>query len=75
MARRKAAIVVILSLCAAAAAFAQRQFRGDFGYFGFRREPTIRNVAYDGRFTFVRVKYTPAPVRRGATAIRSPSRI
>jgi hypothetical protein len=58
MARRKAAIVVILSLCAVAA-LAQR--RDDFGFSGFRREPTIRNIAYDGRFTFVRVKYTPAP--------------
>ena len=31
-----------------------------FGY-GYRREPELHNVAYDGRFTFVRVKYTPAP--------------
>jgi hypothetical protein len=41
----------------AAAAFAQ------YGYFGFgRREiKTIPNVKYDGRFTFVRVKYDTAP--------------
>ena len=58
---RRAAVIAVCFFCAAAAAFAQRQFRGGFGDFGFRREPTIRNVPYDGRFTFVRVKYTPAP--------------
>ena len=58
---KKALTIAVISLCAAAGALAQRQFRGDFGYSGFRREPTIRNVPYDGRFTFVRVKYTPAP--------------
>jgi hypothetical protein len=30
-------------------------------YFGFGREPAIKNVAYDGKFTFVRVKYETAP--------------
>jgi len=39
----------------AASAFAQ------YRYFGYGREPVLHNAAYDGRFTFVRVKYTPAP--------------
>jgi hypothetical protein len=49
--------------CLTAAALAQR---GDFfGGFerrgGFGRVPPIHNASYDGRFTFVRVRYTPAP--------------
>jgi hypothetical protein len=60
--RRSVLIVAVLTACAAAA-LAQRRFDGPggFGFDGFRREPTIRNISYDGRFTFVRVKYTPAP--------------
>jgi Domain of unknown function (DUF4159) len=50
---------VVVLLGAAAGALAQRRF-GGFGY-GYGREPVIDNVPYDGRFTFVRVKYTPAP--------------
>ena len=61
---RRAAAIAIFSLCAATAALAQRGFRGDFGGFGdfgFHREPVIHNIPYDGRFTFVRLKYTTAP--------------
>src|SRR5881396_470520 len=43
----------------AMAALAQRRYFDEFGYRG--REPAIRNVAYDGQFTFVRVKYETAP--------------
>lgn len=57
--RRAAAWAVVLSLMlagAAALAAGQRFWldRPD-------RSPRIRNVPYDGRFTFVRVKYTPSP--------------
>ena len=56
--RRRAAIVLALAILGAGiAAVGQRFF--DEGRGG--REPAIRNIAYDGRFTFVRVKYTPAP--------------
>jgi len=49
-------IAGVLVLCAAAAAVAQRleNFRPG-------RVPTTRNVRYDGRFTFVRVRYETAP--------------
>src|SRR3954462_6804463 len=45
-----------LVLCAATAAMAQRleNFRAG-------RVPAIHNVPYDGRFTFVRVRYDTAP--------------
>src|SRR5579862_4648574 len=50
-----AAVVVALG----AAAFAQRGFGGFGGrWVRFRIEP---NAPYDGRFTFVRVKYETAP--------------
>ena len=53
--RAALAIVVVLAGVSAAAA-AQR------GFFRFRqREPEIRNVPYNGQFTFVRVNYTTAP--------------
>jgi Domain of unknown function (DUF4159) len=57
--RLVAAVALVCGL-AAATAFAQRGFRG---FFGFRRGPfTVEpNVPYDGQFTFVRVKYTTAP--------------
>ncbi len=45
---------VVLMLCLAAAAGAQRRF-----FYGW--DPTVRNIPYDGRFTFARVRYTPAP--------------
>ena len=62
----------------ALAGLAQRREQFEFGY--GMREPAIRNVPYDGQFTFVRVKYETAPGgfwRRspsGCTATPSPSR-
>ena len=47
-------IAVTVSVCLVAASHAQRRF-----FYG--RNPRIENVPYDGRFTFVRVRYTPAP--------------
>ena len=55
--RRRWLAAAALALAGAAAAFAQREF---FGY-GYGRVPAIHNIAYDGRFTFVRVKYETAP--------------
>src|SRR5205085_3764693 len=54
--RRPTALIAgALIVCATVAALAQRRFSGGWG------EPAVHNVAYDGRFTFVRVKYTTAP--------------
>jgi hypothetical protein len=59
--RRAPLIAIALTLSIALAALAQRRF-DDFGFGGFRgREPEIRNVPYDGQFTFVRIKYDTAP--------------
>lgn len=44
-----------LLLCVAVTAAAQRR-RFFYGW-----DETVRNVAYDGRFTFLRVRYTPSP--------------
>ncbi len=51
-----------LAMLVAVTAFAQRRFGGRFGGFGGRRQSinTMPNVPYDGRFTFVRVKYETA---------------
>src|SRR5262245_9689317 len=48
-------IVVVLALGLAAAASAQRR-RFFYGW-----DPTVKNIPYDGRFTFARVRYTTAP--------------
>src|SRR5438270_918604 len=48
--------IVAVVAAAAAASPGQRFFGGGYG-----RAPAIHNVAYDGRFTFVRVKYETAP--------------
>jgi hypothetical protein len=48
-----------LSAALATTAFAQRRF-----WYGW--DETVRNMPYDGRFTFVRVRYTPAPGGRWA---------
>src|SRR3989441_1174133 len=53
-------ILVALVLSVAAAALAQRRF-DDFGGYGYGRVPAIHNIPYDGRFTFVRIKYETAP--------------
>jgi hypothetical protein len=47
--------VVVVLVCAATAAWAQRR-RGFYG-----SEETFRNIPYDGRFTFARVRYKTAP--------------
>ena len=52
--RTKLAATIVLSLALMASLAAQRQ------RFMFWDE-TSRNVPYDGRFTFVRLRYTPAP--------------
>jgi hypothetical protein len=46
-----------LVVCAGVAGFAQR--RGMF--YGVGREPALHNGTYDGRFTFVRLKFDTAP--------------
>jgi hypothetical protein len=54
--RRVALLTGLVLLGVSVAAFAQRRF-----YDGYGREPHVSNVPYDGRFTFVRVRYTTAP--------------
>ena len=49
-------MAAVLVLCAVTAALAQR-----LEDFGGGRMPVIRSTPYDGRFTFVRVKYETAP--------------
>ena len=54
---RKLIAVAALLACAGGVALAQRR-----GYFeGRGREPVLQNGEYDGRFTFVRLKYETAP--------------
>src|SRR5262245_6138597 len=57
-ARRAPLVTLIVAsvLCLSAAAFAQRLFFGSEG-----RDPDVRNIPYDGTFTFARLKYTTAP--------------
>jgi len=49
---------VVLAILASVpmAILTERQF-----FNGRRRDPSLSNIPYDGRFTFVRVKYTTAP--------------
>ena len=47
-------VAVLLAAGAASAALAQRRFL--YGW-----DETVKNVPYDGRFTFARVRYRPAP--------------
>jgi hypothetical protein len=58
--RRTAAILAVVLVATAATALAQRRggFGGGFGNRG-RREAIVPNTPYDGRFTFVRVRYGP----------------
>ena len=63
---RAAFVVVLVLLLSAAAALAQRRFF----YYGW--DESVRNVPYDGRFTFVRVRYAPAP---GGTELTHSTRI
>ena len=53
MMRTMMAIAVMLTLCCAMPASAQR-----FG--GGRNSTEVDNVAYDGRFVYARLQYTPA---------------
>jgi hypothetical protein len=59
MARRVTLVVAAMVLCVTAAALAQR--RGLFGFPGLRGPfEVLPNSKYDGRFTFVRIKYETA---------------
>ncbi|HWF85870.1 MAG TPA: DUF4159 domain-containing protein [Vicinamibacterales bacterium] len=51
---RTSLVTLAALLCLIGVAAAQRRF-----FYGWNA--TVRNIPYDGRFTFVRVKYTPAP--------------
>jgi hypothetical protein len=50
-------VVALVTICAiaSAATFAQRR-RFFYGW-----DESVRNIPYDGRFTFVRIRYTPTP--------------
>ena len=56
--RRWAFGVAVVFFCVTAIALAQRRF-GAFG--GRSTLDTLANIPYDGRFTFVRVRYEPTP--------------
>jgi Domain of unknown function (DUF4159) len=51
--RRTALLTLAVLVCLVAAAAAQRQF-----FYGW--DESVRNISYDGQFTFVRVRYTGA---------------
>jgi len=53
--RSRAGMVLALLVCLASVATAQR------GRFFYGWDETVQNIPYDGRFTFARVRYTPAP--------------
>src|SRR5262245_33494728 len=54
--RWTATLIVTLSVCAlAGSALAQRR-----GFF-YGWDESVKNIPYDGRFTFVRIRYTPQP--------------
>ena len=55
--RRSLVAATGVFLAAVALAAQSREF---FDY-GYGRNPTIHNIPYDGRFTFVRIKYETAP--------------
>jgi len=54
--RRVLALSALLPFCAIAALLAQRPFFG-----GFREDPTVQNIPYDGRFTFARIRFNHGP--------------
>ena len=57
MRQRRAILLSIgVILCLGSMVFAQRRF-----FRGEGRDPEVRNVPYDGQFTFARLKYTTAP--------------
>jgi len=55
--RRTGATIVVLLLVSVGSVLAQRG--GGFGGFGRRQQTIVPNTPYDGRFTFVRVRYGP----------------
>ena len=62
--RRIIGVLLCASLAIAMATVALAQRRGGFGGGGFGRQqrvPTLKNTAYDGRFTFVRMNYQSTP--------------
>jgi len=52
--RRTALLILAVLLCLSAVVAGQRRL-----FYGW--DPHVRNIPYDGRFTFARVRYTPAP--------------
>ena len=54
----RVAVALAAALLLAATVEAQRGFGGFGGYRG--ASPVLANVPYDGRFTFVRLRYGPA---------------
>ena len=54
---RIAAALVLVMVAGVGTALAQRRFGG--GGFGRRQEAIVPNTPYDGRFTFVRIRYGP----------------
>ena len=54
---KRLVVIAALVIGAGAAAFAQRRGR----FYGAGREPVLHNGTYDGRFTFVRLKFETAP--------------
>jgi hypothetical protein len=52
--RRTACLTLLAMFCLIGVAAAQRRF-----FYGW--DSSVRNIPYDGRFTFARVRYTPAP--------------
>jgi hypothetical protein len=57
--RLMALATIMLLVCLTVAMLAQRRGIGGFG--GRAMFQTLPNIAYDGRFTFVRVNYEPTP--------------
>jgi hypothetical protein len=55
--RKAVVLVILLLLGGVGTALAQRRFGG--GGFGRRQQAIVPNAPYDGRFTFVRIRYGP----------------
>jgi hypothetical protein len=54
--RTKTAVILTLALVVSLASIAAAQRRFFYGW-----DETVKNVPYDGKFTFLRIRYTPAP--------------